>query len=383
MLTTLPAFGLELEIKNLSVYGVRELCKGRSLTFKSNYDGRTEDKKFCGKLEEYSDEEKVITFPAQGNHSETTTNDTIISDPKNNNNSDDSTTTTPGIGNASTSSAMSDLLSVNISIHLPKSVKSRETFSLLVSTLSPCQKVLLRQFDGVFQYSRNGVSDECSVRIHVPYGNTIVTQVTVSDAVQSSSAKKTSDDNANYEDDNNTITNARGEEDSIHNGTSSLFKDDDSLFTYNEGESHCSSGALGIQELRTVLNFSDQRYLLVQAKDLTSGSKFTWCFDPQSSNIDRKRAWKSTGNKVELTFSLSNFQQFKLTYKAVRIPEIVGSCENGWVTLNPQGKNCVSVVEEERTWEEAEEVCQSRGAHLVTLRDHETDLKVQKLIRER
>lgn len=480
--------------------------------------------KFCGKLEDYTEAERILTFPS----SESTT---LSASPFSSDHGQ------PG---GTDNEIRNDRASLHetqnqkpwgiyLTVRLPVAVKAREAFAFEVAALSPCQRVVLNSLDGQLKYSKHYENDQCSVVIHVPYGNTILTQIAVSR--KSEISHVTSNNNSNRRiiakgnsieitRDNGEQRHSRGESDIItgvsnDNGTSAArvgrkdasqkwlepvdnisFSDIDAgdrvgtsntisvanggnnignwsenhnegvnnvtsdriipgtdednrvnnvgtsdvllehhhkkearLFDASEGEEALdnsipltasgSSITAGYEcpmsleeeeesndinrgnsieeklqdkipssdsgdsnkESSTLRKFQKQhKHLLIQAVDLVSGSEFNWCFDASKQNSAHKRAWKSSGNRVSINFTLSYFDTFVLTYQSVKIPELAGDCERGWVKVDGA---CVTLVEKATKWTDAEESCQLLGGHLVTVKNELNENKIENLVTER
>lgn len=578
-------FGLEISLSSLSVYGMRDICKGRFLQFtkvnarvsssssltsfpshsssdstsssstvstgnnsksgsstskqkyltnNSNFlepvtpfefpnnpnkeDSQDQnqqhlsplERKFCGKLEDYSESERTLTFPS------TESSALIVPTNAHNNPQRDNEVHTSSSGSSSSTlnssnnnqrrhysySSSGAVWGVYLTVKLPVAVKSRESFAFDLTSLSPCQRVTLNGLDGQLKYSKHYENDQCSVVIHVPYGNIILAQIAVS-SQQSSTSKSDSNGDSRHESvktggsgsvpisngdfitssstvDDMVLTTIgeRGSsretgsetplEDVFTSGssgsggsasastkneslpiTSSIsnnideitrfyttgYSADDGgdgseekmrksdvvetsyhesqLALYDNGEeevfdnsipisSSSSSSATSyecpvrdiesndIESANSEVGDSDvngenaegkHKYLLIQAVDLVSGSEFNWCFDASKQNSAHKRAWKSFGNRVSINFRMSHFDTFILTYQSVKIPELAGDCERGWVKL--ADGTCVTVMEKALRWTDAEESCQIRGGHLVTVKSDLSENKLTKMIAER
>lgn len=503
------------------------------------------ESRFCGKLEDYTESERTLTIPSSES--------TLLSS---------STSLGPqdGLDNEIPTSVndrmkishnqMRQTKGIYLTVRLPVAVKARESFTFDLTALSPCQRVTLNGLDGQLQYSKHYENDQCSVVIHVPYGNTILTQIAVS---SNSGIFQTSDDvgdnsNKNSNLKGNQVTNQEDQEESnsvrdVNVLTTAVNSEDsrsshfDTWSTFQMRENSFSSGAPphhdsndnedgrsnevngntnDISEIGNVENLSfasvssttmtedsspvsdirseitipvtgssatssaseshssgipqqqprthkndnkqekvhyengdeeipnnhipisssgyecpvsvrhmeeesndinsqnslgrdvddrddsnmkttsvrrqshppqlqqqvqpRQKYLLIQAVDLVSGSEFNWCFDAAKQNLAHKRAWKSSGNRVSINFRMSHFDKFVLTYKSVKIPELAGDCERGWAKVDG---TCVTLVEHPSKWTDAEGSCQLRGGHLVTVKNEQNENKLEKLIVER
>ncbi|CAL8100723.1 unnamed protein product [Orchesella dallaii] len=565
-------FGLEVKLSSLSVYGMRDICKGRFLQFtrpkrissfpyhssgstsgraggsstvltsspnsgknveagsassgttdlKYNHNNNNNfveniheyppydplynledsqrqqqsysplERKFCGKLEDYMESERTLTFPSSestllssSSHSSFTSQDHF----------DNEIPIRSGIPSNLPNNPR--VWGVYLTVKLPVAVKVREAFAFDLTALSPCQRVTLNGLDGELKYSKHYENEQCSVVIHVPYGNTILTQIGVSSSgsddrlsesvratenrirsdiississvdVLSSGSRESrsespevvssgnlpidpdvssnSDDGAlslskenvanwaqNYSSSNsNNITNyvTEGSSNSKNNDRetpeSTVHQQADMYYnaeTFDNSIPLPSSSiryecpvSLKLNELETngingILlpldpsredetgrkrSFDDgpdsddsierkqqllqnQKYLLIQAVDMVSGSEFNWCFDASKQNAAHKRAWKSSGNRVSINFRLSHFDSFILTYQSVKIPELTGDCDRGWVKVDGA---CVTVVEKLMKWTDAEESCQLRGGHLVTIKNQYNENKLEKLVAE-
>lgn len=525
-------FGLEIALTSLSVYGMRDICKGRYLQFtkssriftpskfslfsfdstsgrgssarstsdgvgesrtsngssvvnpkqkylanNSNYNKNSNfvdnfeevhasistqqlsplEKKFCGKLEDYSESERTLTFPS----SQSALLTTMLSQQS-------------IVDNEIITSESSDKPGgVYLTVKLPASVRSRETFAFDLTALSPCQRVTLNGLDGHLKYSKHYENDQCSVVIHVPYGNTILTQIAVSRSSVTGDATHLSTDNFQSE----TITTVTSLEDkgattngvnsNIHSGVSedtfaplmtsestdrlgsNLAKNGtvnwdqgvswnishDLNYTSVENVTMSQSKKMDVVEtlehesqvemydstdelvdnsvpISTMSSYEcpanvrevetndidsenpgtasiskekqqmqkHHKYLLIQALDLVSGSEFNWCFDASKQNSAHKRAWKSSGNRVSINFKMSHFDTFVLTYESMKIAELAGDCERGWIKLEGA---CVTVMETPLKWTDAEESCQMKGGHLATIRNDITESKLGSIIVER
>ncbi|ODM96317.1 Snaclec 8 [Orchesella cincta] len=486
-------FGLEVKLSSLSVYGMRDICKGRFLQFTRpkripyNSPGSTSgraggsstvytaspnveselkynqnnnfvenihfalnnpeerqpqafsplERKFCGKLEDYLESERTLTFPS----SESTLLSSSTSFTLDNFDNE-----IPGI--LSNNIPTTKIWGIYLSVKLPVAVKVREGFAFDLTALSPCQRVTLNGLEGELKYSKHYENEQCSVVIHVPYGNTILTQIAVSsDALKISAPEENpirSDiissvtsvnvlssespelgnldpdisvpisnesvanwaQNYNSSNINNTnyVTEATAsskkdqQPDNMYFNTEAL---DNSIPLPPSSTSYECPVSLQLNELETnginggllpldpAENEDDdgrkqqllqnQKYLLIQAVDMVSGSEFNWCFDASKQNAAHKRAWKSSGNRVSINFRLSHFDTFILNYESLKIPELVGDCERGWVKVDDA---CVTVVEKLVKWTDAEESCQLRGGHLVTIKNEHNEKKLEKLIKE-
>ncbi|CAG7720057.1 unnamed protein product [Allacma fusca] len=356
-------FGFELRLTNLSIYGIRDICKGRYLSLISPlvkqhspkmqkvpefrpdefpHDILVVDRKFCGKIEDYSLEERTLIFSPK--HAS-------VSAPIPSSVSGgslgilDEESETPVNSNDYNNGLL-------LTVSLPSSVKLKEGFALELFPLSPCQKVHLTDLSGQLKYSKNYENDECSIIIHVPYGNTIISQLTF--------------ENSDY-------TNVLSLNEST--GPEWDFRDSSNVSNSDSSEDDC------ILNLQNDVESEEEEKndLLIQATDLVSDKKFTWCFDPSSEKSVYRRAWKSSGNRVKITLNLKYFDRFHLSYQSSKIPEITGNCDSGWVTLD---YGCVTLIEKPASWVTAEEECQNRGGHLTTVRDELAEDKIQKIIFE-
>lgn len=580
-------FGLEISLSSLSVYGMRDICKGRFLQFikanarvsssssssssltsfplhsssgtsssstvstgnnsksgsstskqkyltnNSNFlepvtpfefqntnheDSQDQnqqhlsplERKFCGKLEDYSESERTLTFPS------TESSALIVPTPAHNDPQQDNEVHSRNSGSSSSTlnssnnnnsqrrhysySSSGPVWGVYLTVRLPVAVKSRESFAFDLTALSPCQRVTLNGLDGQLKYSKHYENDQCSVVIHVPYGNIILAQIAVSS--QQSSSKSDSNGDSRHEsvktgggsapitngdfitsistvDDAvlttvgergssresgsetppedvftsgssggagsvsvstknesvpNTSSSSNGIDEITRFYTTGYSADDGSeeknrksdvvetsyhesqLALYDNGEeeifdnsipisSSSSSSATSYECPERDIESNDiesanseggdggssdvngenakrkHKYLLIQAVDLVSGSEFNWCFDASKENSAHKRAWKSFGNRVSINFRMSHFDTFILTYQSVKIPELAGDCERGWVKL--ADGTCVTVMERALRWTDAEESCQMRGGHLATVKSDFSENKLAKMIAER
>lgn len=486
-------------------------------------------RKFCGKLEDYSENERTLTFlssesallsaSSYNSQQEGLDNDVVafsenrapVNNPK--------------------------VWGINLTVRLPVAVKAREVFAFDLTALSPCQRVTLNGLDGQLKYSKHYENDQCSVVIHVPYGNIILAQI----AVNSNSDHKAGD--SDIDSNRGLVTTGEGAPSVNHRAnnvvqrdfiTSAANVEEVVLTTNNDGKSESresqsetpedvtSSGVLsrestdnkssgvtnkfnrvdsvsisspqnatptstsnskdditnyttgysaqggnvgsrqndvietsyhesqlelydngddildnsipisppsvpsssyecpdlstkqremesnGINDVNSSNNVNSgdsgsgdgsgsstsgskdnasrkqqlkqHKYLLIQAVDLVSGSEFNWCFDALKQNSAHKRAWKSSGNRVSVNFRMSHFDTFILTYQSVKIPELTGDCERGWVKLDGA---CVTVMERTMKWTDAEESCQMKGGHLATVKNDLNEGKLGKLIAER
>lgn len=458
-------FGLEVRIANLSIYGMRDICssKGRYLTFSRVMPSQTQQphhysdyystsphelrnefptfsyqlpvlgRKFCGKLEDYSPEERILTFKSDsdsGRETETQSPTNVKSQPypyprgqSTKNDSDDGDSDMNLNMNENINSLRTSRNALLLRVSLPNSVKSRETFALQLRSLSPCQRVVLRELNGGLKYSKrfNNLvldedADECSIVIHVPYGNKIITRMALTrlkingeneeDDVETNTDYETdkgdgeSDTNSNRDPVNNTSTTSsmdygsfnnyknynesRGKQDELEDEESDLMKFTDRIKSYEcPSPSIISPATINFNDYKDNLQSStNTKFMMIRAEDIDSGLDFTWCFDGSSdSQSQQKRAWKSSGNKVKITFELKYFNVFHLTYHSVKVEELVGDCHLGWISLNGR---CARVVENGSSWTGAEESCQIMGGtHLVTIENEDDEHKIQKMITER
>ena len=330
LLNPKPGFGLELRFTNLSIYGIRELCKERFLSFTLPQSPSEElNVKYCGKFEDYRTEERVVSFGGS-----------VIRN------------------------------GVILRLSLPNYLKPKETFSLDLLPISPCQKVLLSQLQGTLKYElssseedaegSNGASasaSECSIVIHVPYGNTIETEIIFSNGPLFAHKPTAESDTES------PITNSSRSQSTIQFSTIG----NSSPPACNEESAHSTFE-------------KDSNYLVVHVLDLLSSTKsFVDCIDGRVYSF-HKTKWKSSGNKIKISFKLKPFTQFQLDYKSIQILEITSSsCDEGWVGL-PDSTGCVLLVETLRSWASAEEDCQAKGGHLVTVRNDFVQRKLQELI---
>jgi hypothetical protein len=436
-------FGLEIRLSNFSIYGMRDICKGRYISFSQpkshNFPTDTIpaslaennefpipellsplERKFCGKLEDYSKEERLLTFTLESTlsllHSTSLNSDSPSLWYENGEKvaGVDESSRDDTIMYAKPSSG------ILLQISLPNLVKSRERFSLDLSSLNPCQRVTLADLDGEIKYSKNYGNEECSIVIHVPYGSRIITKMTLSrlststrttsetgisrgngDGAEQEAKAEYSESNSineesdvNYNNGNNS-TNYYNYNDSdldfeslesMDNSiTQPSYYECPGMDTKSEevkGRRRITNSSGGGVEGESWLNAGDmKRYMFIRAEDSVSGSEFTWCFDGNSNpSAQHKRAWKSSGNKVKIRFQLNYFDVFHLAYQSVRIPEITGECDRGWVKVD---SGCVTLVEKASSWTNSEEFCQLQKGHLATISKESDEVHIQKIIKER
>jgi len=433
-------FGLEIRIVNFSIYGMRDICKGRYISFSQPQSHKSIgesvsppgaldpsnefplpievsplERKFCGKLEDYSKDERLLTFTSDSSLSSQHSTSPNLDSPfvENDNWRGESEKTQDTIIFHGNPSSPGILLHVN----LPAVVKPRETFLLKLSSLNPCQRVSLIDLDGEVKYSKNYGNDECSIVIHVPYGNKLMTKMTLSRLLSnpgggrgssgggSSIGNSDQDSRTEYSESNSinedVDTNYNGNNNSInyynYNDSDldfdSLDNTDNSIPSYecpvnidtrsslresnNNGSSSSSSGKHpGLED-----SGRTEQYMFIKAEDLVSGSEFMWCFDGSSNPLaQHKRAWKSSGNKVKISFELKHFDVFHLTYQSIKVPELTGECDRGWVKVDD---GCVTLVEKPSTWTNAEEFCQMKNGHLATISRESDESHFQKIITQR
>ncbi|OXA61797.1 Protocadherin Fat 1 [Folsomia candida] len=449
-----PTFGLEVRITNLSIYGMRDICKGRYLTFsrtmqtsKSNSDYSDSSsapelqnefptythqlsplgRKFCGKLQDYSAEERLLTFKAGGGGGETQSQSIPVavqpqnklgesppysfSNPHGESTKNGSDAGGDGDMNPNVNENNDNVLKTSsdgllLRVSLPGSVKNKETFTLDINSLSPCQRVVLRDLNGGLRYSKGPTledssdqdANECSIVIHVPYGNRIITRMSLTkrpvlpdddeiDQEESEPVDGKSESDAEFAPNKNpnNLNNSFYYKQQIYNN----------INNNNNASAGDSDGSSFSKLMRTTKSYecppnfapssttspNHPMFMLIRAEDIESGSEFEWCFDGSSdSSAQHKRAWKSSGNKVKISFELKYFSVFHLTYQSVPIEELVGNCDPGWVALNPG--RCAILVESGSNWPAAEESCQMKGGHLATIEDDDVGHKFQKIITE-
>lgn len=379
--------GLEITLHNLSIYGVREFCAERCLSFSSVFQRRPHNgvvlknddedailqsgqgenefspRKFCGKLEDYSKEELVLTFMPSSKPSIHENSEKIYDDVEYGENGD--------FDDGDTSNNHVTRMSVMLKVNLPSALKTREAFLLDIKPISPCQKIFLTELNGTLTYTTaleqnidSNYEDECSIFIHVPYGYSILTEISVSSE-------------SNHHDESVLPNNSSSLQLSPFNSVSLNSLLIDSLSSF-EIEEHLADDCSSFEQ------HVESQLLVVNILDLINDKNKSFCFsfsklDTQEST-ENSRIWNSVGNQIRIIFTLRYFQEIKISYKSLRIIEISGECDEGWVRF---GNACVLLIEKPATWLNAEKDCQKKGGHLLTIRNGQTSKEIEPLILSR
>lgn len=359
-----PSFGIEIRIVSLSIYGIPGFCKTRFLEFSSLSRNRAQlplaeaivlepevplslHQRYCGKIEDYSPEEKVLTFP------------------------------TAELRSFRSSRSADGIL---LKVELPGHIKSKETFALELIPISPCDKVLLSNRSGTLQYEiSNSFESEsaCSIVIHVPYGNTISlnlrlilpnldinpeAQITTAIPDENQLLENSSPTEREFDDDIEDRPDS--EYDCVLNSRKSHEKNGDHYFVFRMEESEVLESPNGNR-----IENHNRIFCLQRHEDMERRTEI-------------QRHLKSTSNRIRLSFALdSNFPGFVLGYESESVEAIRRDCDDGWVQLEDSA--CIKLIETGRNWMSAEDECQDLGGHLATVRNDVLQRKLQQIITNR
>ncbi|XP_054730843.1 uncharacterized protein LOC129239402 [Anastrepha obliqua] len=80
---------------------------------------------------------------------------------------------------------------------------------------------------------------------------------------------------------------------------------------------------------------------------------------------------------VDPNTPLTTLPTIYLSYAALPIPEVVASCEFGWVAMQ---QFCITAIEMAMSWPDAEEYCVNLGGHLASIRNEQQQQVVNELL---
>ncbi|CAG9761700.1 unnamed protein product [Ceutorhynchus assimilis] len=201
-------------------------------------------------------------------------------------------------------------------------VHGKPTFAISYRLVDYCYNITFMDKDGTVELKPSGQL-QCTFRIYMPYGNRVALKLQIGDS------KVKEDPN------NNVQLN---------------FQD-----TKNGELPHCQQG------------------LLTQLHDGDSD----WSHCTKTGDRERQIEFVSKANKIVLKATRDSVEtsasKLRMSYRAVPVPEIVGSCEFGWVAVR---QFCVSARDSVKmSWPKAEGECVRLGGHLVSVRS-ERDQKI-------